>query len=232
MMKNIFSLFYRNLFLSNRLFAALACCVVFFLFSFFFPWLGILPELAFWVVVVITLIDILLLYRPAAGIFARRSAPERLSNGDDNELGIYIENRYPFKVKAGIIDEIPFQFQKRDVWFNTDLIPNQHKLINYTLRPTRRGEYEFGDLRVFIKSPIGMISRRYNFSQASVLPVYPSFLQMRKYELMAISNRLTDVGIKKIRRLGHSMEFEQVKNYVAGDDYRTIYMLRFFASPA
>jgi uncharacterized protein (DUF58 family) len=55
-----------------------------------------------------------------------------------------------------------------------------------------------------------------------MLPVYPSFLQMRKYELMAISNRLTDNGIKKIRRLGHSLEFEQVKNYVPGDDYRTI----------
>jgi uncharacterized protein (DUF58 family) len=45
---------------------------------------------------------------------------------------------------------------------------------------------------------------------------------MRKYELMAISNRLNEFGIKKIRRLGHSLEFEQVKNYVAGDDYRTI----------
>jgi uncharacterized protein (DUF58 family) len=45
---------------------------------------------------------------------------------------------------------------------------------------------------------------------------------MRKYELMAISNRLTDVGIKKIRRLGHSLEFEQIKNYVAGDDYRSV----------
>jgi uncharacterized protein (DUF58 family) len=55
-----------------------------------------------------------------------------------------------------------------------------------------------------------------------MLPVYPSFLQMRKYELMAISNRLSEFGIKKIRRLGHSLEFEQVKNYIPGDDYRTI----------
>src|SRR6202012_24056 len=63
---------------------------------------------------------------------------------------------------------------------------------------------------------------RYTFAQAENLPVYPSFLQMRKYELMAISDNLVELGIKKIRRLGHSMEFEQVKNYVPGDDYRTI----------
>jgi uncharacterized protein (DUF58 family) len=220
--KNIFSLFYRNLFLTNHLFAGLAGCAILFLLSFFFPWLGVIPELFFWVLILLFLADVLMLYRTSKGVFAKRHAPERLSNGDENELGIYIENSYPFNISVGIIDEIPFQFQKRDIWFKTVLTPRQHKLINYLLRPTKRGEYEFGDIRVYVKSPLGLIRRRYNFSQAETLPVYPSFLQMRKYELMAISNRLTEIGVKKIRRLGHSLEFEQVKNYVAGDDYRTI----------
>ena len=196
--------------------------VVFFTFSFFLPWLGILPQLFFWVVAILVLIDLLMLYHLGKGVFARRHAPERLSNGDDNELGIYIENLYPFDIRVGIIDEIPFQFQKRDLWFKSNLKPQQHKLINYLLRPTKRGEYEFGAIRVYVSSGLGLIRRRYSFDQAETLPVYPSFLQMRKYELMAVSNRLTDVGIKKVRRLGHSLEFEQVKNYVAGDDYRTI----------
>jgi uncharacterized protein (DUF58 family) len=214
--------FYINLFLTNRLFTAYSCCVVFFVLSFFFPWFGLLPALLFWSITTLIFIDGILLYRTANGVFARRHAPERLSNNDENELGIYIENRYPFNIHAGIIDEIPFQFQKRDVWFKTILSPQQTKLINYTLRPVKRGEYSFGDIKVYVKSPLGLISRRYNFAQAKVLPVYPSFLQMRKYELMAISNRLNEIGIKKIRRLGHSLEFEQVKNYVAGDDYRAI----------
>jgi len=220
--KKIISLFYRNLFLTNRLFAALSCSVVLFLLSFFFPWLGLIPTLAFWVLIILFLIDVLLLYRTSNGVFAKRHAPERLSNSDNNDLGVYIENWYSFPISVGIIDEIPVQFQKRDIWFKTSLKPREKKLINYVLRPTRRGEYEFGDIRVYVKSPLGFIRRRYNFEQAETLPVYPSFLQMRKYELMAISNRLTDIGIKKIRRIGHSMEFEQVKNYVQGDDYRTI----------
>ncbi|MGZ3756889.1 MAG: DUF58 domain-containing protein [Mucilaginibacter sp.] len=220
-MKKFFNLFYTDLFLTGRLFAALACCAVFFVFAFFFPWLGVLPWVFFLTLGIIWLLDIFMLYK-SNSLFARRHAPERLSNSDDNELGIYIENRYPFNINVGIIDEIPFQFQKRDIWFKSDLKPNQHKLINYLLRPTKRGEYEFGDIRVYVQSPIGLINRRYNFKQAETLPVYPAFLQMRKYELMAISNRLNEIGIKKIRRLGHSLEFEQVKNYVAGDDYRTI----------
>ncbi|MGZ3814771.1 MAG: DUF58 domain-containing protein [Mucilaginibacter sp.] len=221
-MKNIFSLFYKNLFLTNRLLAGLAACVVLFLFLFFFPWLGVVPELFFWTLVLLFLVDVMMLYRTSKGVFAKRHAPERLSNGDENELGIYIESFYPFNISVGIIDEIPFQFQKRDILFKTLLSPRQHKLINYILRPTKRGEYEFGDIRVYVQSPLGLIRRRYNFNQAENLPVYPSFLQMRKYELMAISNRLSEIGVKKIRRLGHSLEFEQVKNYVPGDDYRTI----------
>jgi len=221
-MKKVFDLFYKNLFLTNRLFFGLGCCVVLFMFAFFFPWLGIIPDLAFYSLVLLVFIDIFQLYSISKGVFAKRHAPERLSNSDENQLGIYIENWYPFNIEAGIIDEIPFQFQKRDIWFKTVLKPRQRKLINYTLRPTKRGEYEFGYIRVFVKSPLGLIMRRYNFNQTETLPVYPSFLQMRKYELMAISNNLTEIGIKKMRRLGHSLEFEQVKNYVPGDDYRTI----------
>lgn len=202
--------------------AGLIACIVFFICSFFFLWLGVLPTLFFGALITLAFLDIVLLYRTRNGVFARRQASERLSNGDDNELGVYIENFYPFAIKAGVIDEIPHQFQKRDVWFKTSLASRQHKLITYLLKPLKRGEYNFGMIRVFAQSPLGLFSRRYSFQEEEVLPVYPSFLQMRQYELMAISNRLDELGIKKIRRLGNSMEFEQIKTYVAGDDYRNI----------
>lgn len=201
---------------------ALGCNAALFMLAFFFPWMETIPLLLFLTLTLLFITDLAMLYGTQKGVFAKRHAPERLSNSDENELGIYIENWYPFNVSIGIIDEIPFQFQKRDIWFKTALKPRQRKLISYSLRPTRRGEYEFGYIRVFVTSALGLVRRRYNFSQGETLAVYPSFLQMRKYELMAISNNLSEIGIKKIRRLGHSLEFEQVKSYVQGDDYRTI----------
>jgi uncharacterized protein (DUF58 family) len=45
---------------------------------------------------------------------------------------------------------------------------------------------------------------------------------LRKYELIAFSNNLFQYGVKKIRRIGHTMEFEQIKEYVQGDDIRTL----------
>ena len=55
-----------------------------------------------------------------------------------------------------------------------------------------------------------------------MVKVYPSFIQMKKYDFLAIDNRLRQIGLKKIRRIGHTMEFEQIKEYVIGDDVRTV----------
>lgn len=221
-MKSIYRKYYKDLFLGSRLFFGAGLCVVLFLFSFFIPVLGNLPYFFFYGLLVVLAVDIFLLYRNERGVFARRAMPERLSNGDDNELAIYLESFYPFPIRVGIIDEIPFQFQKRDVWFNTTLQTRQQKVLQYVLHPTQRGEYDFGMIRLYVQSPLGLISRRINVEAQKTLPVYPSFLKLRQYELMAVSNRLTDIGIKKIRRIGHSTEFDQVKSYVPGDDYRTI----------
>jgi uncharacterized protein (DUF58 family) len=121
-----------------------------------------------------------------------------------------------------IIDEIPHQFQRRDLSFYATLKSGGKRKLVYNLRPVKRGEYEFGTLNIFASSPLGLVARRFQFDGQKIVPVYPSYLQMRKYELLAISNRLIETGVKKIRRIGHNMEFELIKEYVAGDDYRTV----------
>jgi uncharacterized protein (DUF58 family) len=82
--------------------------------------------------------------------------------------------------------------------------------------------YRFGALNVFASTVLRIVSKRYRFDAAREAAVYPSYIQMRKFEFLAINNRLTEFGLKKIRRIGHTMEFEQIKNYVTGDDIRTI----------
>lgn len=197
-------------------------CLVLFISRFFVSWSGILPYLGLYFLLFLFTVDYLLLYTKKRGVYARRSHAERFSNGDENPVRLDVENRYGFKIWIKIIDEIPHQFQRRDVLFTDELNKNESSVIEYKLRPVKRGNYNFGTINVFASSEIGLIRRRYKFQQPADVPVYPSYLQMRKYQLMAISNRLNEVGVKKVRRLGHSMEFEQIKEYVIGDDYRTV----------
>lgn len=162
---------------------------------------------------------------PAASnqqLLAFRQLPDRFSNGDENVVRIRVENNYRFPIRVEVIDEIPFVFQRRDVSFEAYIPQAEAKTIRYSLRPTRRGVYGFGRVRVFVASPIGLLRRRFTCCEAHDVKVYPSFLMLHQYELLAISNNLTEMGIKRIRRVGHHTDFEQIKDYVAGDDFRTI----------
>jgi len=110
----------------------------------------------------------------------------------------------------------------RDFSIEKKLAASSVSELKYTLRPTERGEYTFGKLNIYVMSILGLVSRRFFFDDETMVPTYPAYLQLKKYDLLAISNNLTMYGIKKIRRIGHTMEFEQIKEYVQGDDLRTI----------
>lgn len=133
-----------------------------------------------------------------------------------------MESSYPYPVAVEVIDEIPFVFQRRNVRFGLQLLPGEGKTVSYRLCPTRRGVYSFGRIRVFATTRIGLLSRRYTCGSPLDIKVYPSYLMLHRYELLAINDNLTELGIKRIRKVGHHTEFEQIKEYVKGDDYRTV----------
>lgn len=212
----------RGLYLTNRLFTLIGSIVGVFIITFVLSGGYIIPKVLFFLLLAAFLTDILLLFRVKRGLKGERLLAEKLSNGDENEISIYLENFYAIPVALRVFDEIPHQFQRRDLEFNLSLQPGKTSVIKYQLRPVKRGEYSFGSVNVLVSSKLNLIARRFRFSQDKLVPVYPSYIQMRKYELLAISQRLTATGIKKIRRIGHNQEFELVKEYVTGDDYRTV----------
>lgn len=180
---------------------------------------------AVWILVLVFLVFILL---EIIMLFSKRSLdgerilPEKFSNSDNNPVSVLLWNGYPFKVDVAVIDELPVQFQKRDFLKHMSLAGKNKNTFDYEVRPVERGEYIFGNLNCYVSSAIGLVRRRYTFGKAQMVKVYPSFIQMKKFDFLAIDNRLSHLGLKKIRRIGHTMEFEQIKEYVTGDDVRTV----------
>ena len=169
---------------------------------------------------VATMADIALLWHKKA-ITAERRLSSRFSNGDDNPVAIEVWSTYSFPVRIDVIDELPFQFQKRD---NTFHFPHfdSHFSFNTALRPTRRGVYSFGHVLVFASTRLGLVERRYRCAEPCDVSVYPSYQKLHQYELLAISQNLQEPGIKRIRRIGNNTEFEHIRDYLKGDDYRTV----------
>lgn len=208
------------MYLTRRFYIALILVILLLGSGYLFAPFFVIGQWALFALFVLVSADGYILYR-TQGIQAFRRCSDRFSNGDDDEVSIRVESTYSRPLSLEIIDEIPLSSR---IGMSVPDYPSAErgKTISYHLRPTRRGVYSFGQIRVFVTDKIGLLSRRYTCGQAQDIKVYPSYLMLHRYELLAMSDNLTELGIKRIRRVGHQTEFEQIKEYVKGDDYRTI----------
>ena len=214
--------FFKALFIHATFFYALLGIITVFVFSYFFPVLYTFSWALLFILILLTIIDVLLVFSPHKAIVASRLVPDRFSNSDENEVQIFVENNYTFRIKIEVIDELPLQFQLRNFLIKSAVLPQQNLRFTYSVRPTERGIYQFGGLNIYVQSPLQLIAKKWVFDAAKNVATYPSFIQLKKYEFLAFSNQLTQFGFKKIRKIGHALEFEQIKEYVHGEDIRNI----------
>ncbi|MCD6063972.1 MAG: hypothetical protein K0R82_1883 [Flavipsychrobacter sp.] len=217
----MFRYYIGDLFLSGRWYLMMTGVVAGFLLSFFFPVLY--PAAVVYAVfsIILSIADYILLFSGNRSIRIHRELQQRFSMGDDNTITLHISNAFPFTVNVSLVEEVPEQFQLRNFQLLFKLAPGQSIERSLTLNPKTRGEYEFGDTMSYVSSPFHLLQRRIRAKNPTTVKVYPSFQQLKKYQLLALSNA-SQTGVKKTRRVGHSMEFEKIKNYVHGDDVRTI----------
>lgn len=214
--------FFKTLFIHATFFYALFGIITAFVFSYFFPVLYTFSWALLFILLLLTILDVFLLFTPKKAIIASRNVPDRFSNSDENEVYIFVENNYSFRIKIEVLDEVPFQFQLRNFLIKSAVSTQQNLRFTYTLRPTERGIYVFGGLNIYAQSPLQLVAKKWVFDAAQQVATYPSFIQLKKYEFLAFSNQLTQFGFKKIRKIGQALEFEQIKEYVQGEDIRNI----------
>jgi len=215
-------LFWRSLYIAPRFFVIGSALVFILILAYLIPAIFLLAQGALLIFIALIIVDFAWLFLVKKGVEAERKCADKFSNGDDNPVEIWLQNNYANRINIQLIDELPEQLQIRDQSFESQFSIKETKLFTYNIKPQKRGVYEFGMLNAFVSSPLQIITRRYQLAAPKTVSVYPSFVQMRKYELLALSNQLQAFGVKKIRRIGNNMEFEQIKNYVIGDDYRKV----------
>lgn len=213
---------FKETYLTGRFFSCLLLGVFALVMVYIIPPLWIWVAGALGVLGVMLLLELITLYRYRQGFEASRVVADKFSNGEDNPVRVVIRNAYPVGVRCRLIDEVPVEFQNRDIVFRVNVSPGEQKEINYTLHPTKRGAYGFGKVRAFISTRLSLVERRYSFDLEQDVAVYPSFMMMHRHELMAYGNYHPENGAVRTRALGGNMAFEQIKPYVVGDDPRAV----------
>ncbi len=170
----------------------------------------------------LTMLDILLIFSSKTPLKVERNVQDRLNLGDENHIQLIVTNLSAQPINFSMIEGYPVEMQDRSSVLKGTLLGNTSKTFTYNFTPKSRGTFNFGDVFIIIRSLFFMASRRIDIPLSQSIDVYPSVLQMKKYELLVFQQQKTSVGIKKIRRLGNNSEFEQIKSYVQGDEMRTI----------
>ncbi|MEO0789090.1 MAG: DUF58 domain-containing protein [Bacteroidota bacterium] len=212
---------FQNLYLTNRFFGAVGGVCILAIISYWLPGLSFLPWPGLVLLIGFTGYDIYRIFNKRLRIKASRKLPKVLSLGDTSRIELEMANLSEFELHVRLIDELPVQLQVRDFFLDFKLKPKGKKRMSYEIRPRERGAFLFGNIRLFVETSLRLAQRRITVEAEAELPVYPSIVKMKEYELQAFSYVSTG-GVKKMRRLGKSYEFDQIKNYVVGDDYRSI----------
>lgn len=213
--------FVRNLYLSYQFFIVLLALVVCLAVGFVWPVFFFIGQVGIAGLLAIILVEIFMLFFKKNPISVNRHVMPQLSLGDENKVKLRISHKYLFPVFLDVYDNPPHQLQLRNLHYKVLLGPKKESDWTYLVRPTERGEYLFADVFVYVSALTQLIQRKVVVKERDEVATYPSILQMKKYELKVFAKTAV-TGIKKIRRLGHNNEFEQIKNYVQGDDIRTV----------
>ncbi|MFT4536015.1 MAG: hypothetical protein ACJA1A_003620 [Saprospiraceae bacterium] len=212
-----------NLYLKRRFYIGIAICIVAFLLGYSYP---IWYEIGWWCIrllVFLVVIDFSLLKYNSKKIHISRNVSEKLSLGDIQHIQYEIINESKIPLQYELTDELPMQLQHRNFIQQSNISAEDRKKIKYRIRPTIRGVYSFGKLHTYVNYPfLGLVQRRISANLDQDVAVYPSFIQMRNFELQVFSQTANMSGIRRVRQIGENDEFEHIRNYVQGDNIRSI----------
>lgn len=153
--------------------------------------------------------------------FERRFDPV-LSVRVQNKVVLRIFNEGAEAVRARLRDEPPSRFEATRKEFDLALQPGGIEELSYMVTPAERGETFFQGTFLRIACPLGLVEKQTRLDTEQPVRVYPNVLAMREFDFLNQKGKLQDLGIRKSRMRGLGSEFESLREYVLGDDFRKV----------
>ena len=175
------------------------------------------------VLVGIATIDFLILYlNTNRGIEVTRTIARTCSLGVPLDSEITVENRTPIMLNGSVRDDLPEHFEASPSDHKLRLPPMGRMTAYRKLTPGRRGAFKLENVYLRFTSPLQLWVRQLCLPLENPLNVYPDMKQLSDYALLARTNRLSLIGVRKTRRVGQDNEFERLRDYTRDDNYRHI----------
>lgn len=202
-----------------------------FLFSLVLIPVGVLFDSGRWLVfgydggiLLLFFIDVLLAfltYRPEV-LRVKRERPARLSLGTTNEVILVLENTWIRSLYLIIRDELPPGFRAEPDFQNTPVPSHGTVRLSYQLVPTERGNFQFGNIGLRCRGPMGLAWIDRTIPASESVQVYPNLLEVRRYEALLRATLVRTGGYRAKRMQGAGREFSHFRDYTLDDDFRHV----------
>ena len=154
----------------------------------------------------------------------------RVERNHDPVLSVRVPNRVELKilndgvetVQMRLRDEPPAGCVSDHYEFDLHLEPGREVVLPFHVTPWERGATYFRGSFARVVCPLGLAEKWERLRTEQPVRVYPNVLALREFDLLKQKGRLTQIGIRKSRVRGLGTEFESLREYAEGDDYRKI----------
>lgn len=185
------------------------------------PDLFLVVAIADAVVVLIAVGDVWTL--PRANAFSAERSTTRVASIDvPHQVTLLINNQSNRPYFVSIRDDIPDEFHAEPEEFSTRMEPRSRVTMHYEFRSRRRGAFTLSQVYVRTRSILGLWRRFLNYPVETVIHVYPDMKQLSEYAILARTNRLSLMGVRRTRKIGQDNEFERLRDYTPDDNYKHI----------
>ena len=173
--------------------------------------------------ILMALVDFIWLYLNSnRGIEVSRTISRTCSLGVPLDSELTIENRTALTLRGRAKDDIPDSFTCTPEEHELNLPPLGRVTARRKITPGRRGAFQLQWAYLQFFSPLRLWTRYLKLPLESTLNVYPDMKQLSDYAMLARTNRLSLIGVRKTRRVGQDSEFERLREYTRDDNYRHI----------
>lgn len=186
-----------------------------------FPRLSLAGLVANGVLALVAITDLYRMVRPEQ-IEILRETSDVLSVGAANPVVLRVLSRAPRPITIEITDEPPVPSRSEGLPFEATLTPQREVEATYHLYPQKRGPNQFRNVYFRYRSPLGLWSQNVQRQLVDDVRIYPDIRTVRRFDLLAKRNRLSEMGLKLWRLRGKEGEFERLREYRREDEMRHI----------
>jgi uncharacterized protein (DUF58 family) len=149
-------------------------------------------------------------------------SPDRSARlGQQADLGLLIYNDGPRRFRGQIRDAWPPSARAQPRTHPVRIPAGQHQHLQSQLRPVRRGDQQAKVVTARSIGPLGLAGRQGSQSAPGQLRVLPPFLSRKHLPSRLAKLREIDGLLPTLIR-GQGTEFDSLREYVVGDDVRSI----------